>query len=63
MAAGQFGQFLATAIFAAIAFLLVVHRAILARFLAALFVRCKRSCANHGREDRHQDCGRRFHQD
>jgi len=61
---GQSGQnLLTTAVFAAVAFLFVVHRAIFAGFLAALFVRCKRTCANHGGKDRHQDSGRGFHQD
>jgi hypothetical protein len=60
MTAGQSGQFLATAIFAAVVFLLVTHRSILARFLAALLLRRKRTRANHGREDRHQDYRRGF---
>ena len=52
---------LATAIFAAVAFLLIVHRAILARFLAALLVSRKTGRTNHCREDRHQDFHRSFH--
>ena len=39
----------------AIAFLIVVHRTVLARFLAARSLRRKRCRANHHREDRHQD--------
>ena len=44
---------LAAAVFAAIAFLLVVHRAILAGLFAALLVGRKTHRANHCREDRH----------
>ena len=54
-------RFLAAALFAAVAFFFVVHRAILMRLLAALLLRCEGSGTNHGREDRHQDCRRRFH--
>jgi hypothetical protein len=58
---GREVESLTAALFAAIAFLLVVHRTVFAGFFAALFVRRKTCCANHGREDRHQDGRRGFH--
>lgn len=52
---------LAAAIFAAVAFLLVIHRAIFAGLFAALFVGRKTHRANHRREDRYQDGRGGFH--
>jgi hypothetical protein len=52
---------LAAAVFAAVAFLFVVHRAILAGLFAALFISRKTHRANDRREDRHQDLQRVSH--
>jgi hypothetical protein len=52
---------LATAALAAIACLTVIHRAILAAFLARGLICGKRRCANHRRENREENFGVIFH--
>jgi hypothetical protein len=52
---------LATAAFAAIARLTVIHGAILSGLLARGLICGKRSCANHRRENREENFGVTFH--